>query len=63
MDKDNNAPDFLVKGKELLDRRNEIGEEEHEKELNGEKIVWEKGSAYNPYEAELEEKYGLKEKD
>jgi hypothetical protein len=33
--KEDNAPDFLVKGKKLLDRRNEIGEEAHELELLG----------------------------
>ena len=32
-DNQNNAPNFLIKGKKLLDRREEIGEEAHEKEL------------------------------
>ena len=32
-DKENNAPNFLVRAKTFIDRRDKIGEDLHEKEL------------------------------
>ena len=32
-DKENNAPDFLVEAKRFFDRRDDVGEDTHEKEL------------------------------
>jgi len=32
-DKQNNAPDYLIDAKKFMDRRDEVGDEAHEKEL------------------------------